>query len=701
ELFVPVNSKKIHWYTCGPTVYDASHMGHARSYISFDIIRRVLESYFNYNIMYVMNITDIDDKIIKRARQKYRFKKYVEENHTLDQIFQDAIIALEFFSVKMKKDTNPDAKTLENIIIKKVNDGIERLRHMVNSNIKTENIELEKENFLNQISDVLSDWLDIQHKYNINDDSIYFDLPRVWEKEFHDDMKNLNILIPNALTRVTEYIPEIVNFITQIIQNGYAYVSNGSVYFDTIKFDQDPNHHYAKLLPEAFGDQKVLNEGEGELSISEDKLSEKKSCNDFALWKASKLEEPSWYSPWGKGRPGWHIECSVMATSICGSKLDIHAGGVDLKFPHHDNEIAQSEAYFGDDHWVSFFLHSGHLTIAGCKMSKSLKNFVTIKDALKQYTSRQLRLTFLLHSWKDTLDYSPNTMALSLHYEKMLNEFFLNMKDVLRKAPKDCQTFTKWNGHEMLLNNKLFETKSKVHDHLCDSIDTKSCLDDVKDLVNFTYIYLKNVTQNAGPNFDIIRRICVEITDLFKIFGVYEEEAKIGPTFSNNVDSIMNKEDQILPYLEVIADFRDCVKTSAIQYKNYEILKQCDDLRDNILPNIGVRLEDKNGVSVIKIIDNQSTPEFDQDLITKQAKDVEKLKLKEHKLKKEELLQIPPEKLFLKESDKYSKFDEKGIPTHDINGNVVTKSQSKKLMKIYQQHELKYNENIKKIISSQ
>ena len=190
---------------------------------------------------------------------------------------------------------------------------------------------------------------------------------------------------PNVLTRVSEYVPEIIEFIQNIINNGFAYESNGSVYFDTIKFSNCDNHYYAKLVPEAFGDAKALAEGEGDLS---DQTTEKRNPTDFALWKLSKPGEPSWDSPWGKGRPGWHIECSAMAGAIFGTNIDIHSGGTDLKFPHHDNEIAQSEAAFCNNNWVNFFLHSGHLHIQGCKMSKSLKNFITIKDALKKYTSR-------------------------------------------------------------------------------------------------------------------------------------------------------------------------------------------------------------------------------------------------------------------------------------------------------------------------
>ncbi len=147
------------------------------------------------------------------------------------------------------------------------------------------------------------------------------------------------------MTRVSEYIPENVAFVQKIVDRGFAYESNGSVYFDVSKFDSQLDHHYAKLVPEAYGDEEALKEGEGDLSVSEDRLREKRSDRDFALWKLSKPGEPSWESPWGPGRPGWHIECSVMASEILGESVDIHSGGFDLKFPHHDNELAQAEVW--------------------------------------------------------------------------------------------------------------------------------------------------------------------------------------------------------------------------------------------------------------------------------------------------------------------------------------------------------------------
>lgn len=276
----------------------------------------------------------------------------------------------------------------------------------------------------------------------------------------------------------------------------------------------------------------------GDLCISEDRLSEKKSSTDFALWKSSKAGEPWWDSPWGKGRPGWHIECSVMASAICGESLDIHTGGVDLKFPHHDNELAQAEAYFDNSHWVRYFLHSGHLTISGCKMSKSLKNFITIQEALKSHSSRQLRLAFLLHSWKDTLDYSANTMDMAVQYEKFLNEFFLNVKCKIRSlgTGTTLKTFSKWNVTEIELNKKFFAAKDDVHIALCDNIDTRTVLDIIRDLVGHCNVYSKDT---KVPNILLLRDIAVYITKIFTIFGAISSSSEgIGFPIENEAKNI-------------------------------------------------------------------------------------------------------------------------------------------------------------------
>uniref|UniRef100_A0ABI7W699 Cysteine--tRNA ligase, cytoplasmic n=1 Tax=Felis catus TaxID=9685 RepID=A0ABI7W699_FELCA len=585
DVFIPQNGKKVTWYCCGPTVYDASHMGHARSYISFDILRRVLRDYFGFDVFYCMNITDIDDKIIKRARQNYLFEQYRGKQPQAAQLLEDVHAALKPFSVKLNETTDPDRKQM-----------LERTQRAVGLAARCAEVLLE------EAKDLLSDWLDSTLGSEVTDNSIFSKLPKFWEEEFHRDMETLNVLPPDVLTRVSEYVPEIVNFVQKIVDNGYGYVSNGSVYFDTVKFASSERHSYGKLVPEAVGDQKALQEGEGDLSVSADRLSEKRSPNDFALWKASKPGEPSWPCPWGKGRPGWHIECSAMASALLGASMDIHGGGFDLRFPHHDNELAQSEAYFDNDCWVRYFLHTGHLTIAGCKMSKSLKNFITIKDALQKHSARQLRLAFLMHSWKDTLDYSSNTMESALQYEKFMNEFFLNVKDILR-APVDITgRFEKWEDEESELNKSFYDKKTAVHEALCDNVDTRTVLEEMRALVSQCNLYMAaRKAARRRPNRALLESIARYLTHMLKVFGAIEEESSLGFPV-RGPGSSLNLESTVMPYLQVLSEFREGVRKIAREQKVPEVLQLSDALRDDILPELGVRLEDHEGLpTVVKL----------------------------------------------------------------------------------------------------
>ena len=294
--FIPKDPSRVLWYQCGPTVYAESHMGHARTYVCLDIIRRISQDFFGYNIVLCQNITDIDDKIIIRSSERQiPFRELAAAN----------------------------------------------------------------------------------------------------EAEFFDDMSRLGVQLPDMITRVSEYIPEIIVFVEALIEKGFAYASNGSVYFNTGTFEQ-AGHKYGKLMPEQIGNSELLAEGEGALTANDDK----QNPTDFVLWKKTKTHadgmfEPSWESPWGNGRPGWHIECSVMSKCaterLGGGTIDVHAGGVDLKFPHHENEIAQSEGCLDSHQWINYWLHTGHLNIKGFKMSKSLKNFITIRQALEAHTARQIR----------------------------------------------------------------------------------------------------------------------------------------------------------------------------------------------------------------------------------------------------------------------------------------------------------------------
>uniref|UniRef100_A0A8C1L999 Cysteine--tRNA ligase, cytoplasmic n=1 Tax=Cyprinus carpio TaxID=7962 RepID=A0A8C1L999_CYPCA len=667
EVFVPQKGNRVLWYCCGPTVYDASHMGHARSYISFDILRRILKDYFKYDVFYFdLNVTS-SFQIIKRARQNYLLEQYREKKPSPSQILQDVLTARTPFKAKLAETTDPDKKQMLERLDAAVEAALGPLQVAVQSNAAGDALQNQAQVLLEEAKDLLSDWLDSQFGSQVTENSIFSLLPKYWEGEYHKDMEALN---------VSELI---------LMSNS---ISNGSVYFDTGKFDSCPAHSYAKLVPEAVGDQKALQEGEGDLSISADRLSEKRSQNDFALWKASKPGEPSWDSPWGKGRPGWHIECSAMAGSILGESMDIHGGGFDLRFPHHDNELAQSEAYFENDYWVRYFLHTGHLTIAGCKMSKSLKNFITIKDALAKHTARQLRLAFLMHSWKDTLDYSNNTMESAIQYERFINEFFLNVKDVLRSPTDITGQFEKWEAEEIELNKSFYEKKTSVHEALCDNIDTRSALEEMRALVGQSNTYMAaRRSAKLPPNRMLLQGIALYLTNMLKVtFGALEGAEPIGfPVGGSGQNADL--ENTVMPYLSVLSDFREDVRRIAREKKVTELLRLCDELRDDTLPELGVRLEDRDGLPTsVKLVDKETLLKEREE---KKKVIAESIYMAMAKLAK---MKVKPSEMFRSETDKYSIFDEMGFPTHDAEGKELSKGLAKKLRKLYEAQEKLYNE---------
>jgi cysteinyl-tRNA synthetase len=317
-------------------------MGHARSYVTFDIIRRILSDYFGYNILFVMNITDIDDKIITRARHVHLFQQYsITHKIISNQLLDDCNNALKLFlkvnfNINNVTDIPPKPENGDSTEMAKYDMKMEIIKKT--NSISSAELNTSSKDLLSDFQHVLSPWLDAQLGNKVTDPKVFRELSAHWENEFLKDMTALNVLPADVLTRVSEYVPEIVTTIENIIANGFGYQSSGSVYFDTVNFEAH-GHCYAKLEPWSKGNQKLIEEGEGSLSTN----NPKKSVADFALWKASKPGEPAWDSPWGKGRPGWHIECSAMAGDVLGEVLDIHSGGIDLAFPHHDNELAQAE----------------------------------------------------------------------------------------------------------------------------------------------------------------------------------------------------------------------------------------------------------------------------------------------------------------------------------------------------------------------
>ena len=297
EEFIPIKKGKVGMYVCGPTVYDTSHIGHARSVVVFDTIFRWLRQ-LGYEVMYVRNFTDVDDKIIKKS----------------NQTGQDCAVITEK----------------------------------------------------------------------------YID-------EFHNEMDALNVLRPSFEPKATEHIRHIIDFIQMLINKGKAYhVHGGDVYFSIDSFKE-----YGKLSGRNPDDMRAG----ARIAVDE----KKKSPLDFTLWKPAKPGEPFWESPWGKGRPGWHIECSAMSYEYLGESFDIHGGGKDLIFPHHENEIAQSEAVFGAQ-FVKYWIHNGFVDINNEKMSKSLGNFTMIKEVLATYSPEVIRMFLLSNHYRSPIDYSEDSM---------------------------------------------------------------------------------------------------------------------------------------------------------------------------------------------------------------------------------------------------------------------------------------------------
>ncbi len=314
EFFKPIESGKVKLYVCGPTVYDFCHVGNARSFTAFDGIVRYLH-FRGYDVVYVRNITDIDDKIIKRAN----------ENH------EDFNVIVERFTAA-----------------------------------------------------------------------------------FREDMQQLNLLTPTHEPRATECIPHIIAMIEKLISNEYAYIAaNGDVYYNVRRFS-------------SYGCLSHRNIDELESGARVEISDIKNDPLDFVLWKMAKPDEPSWESPWGKGRPGWHIECSAMSARFLGETFDMHGGGKDLIFPHHENEIAQSEGSTGKK-FVNYWLHAGYLQIDKEKMSKSLGNFFTIRDVLQDHSPEALRYLFISGHYRSPLNFSKELLEQSRH---SLERFYTVLRDV-------------------------------------------------------------------------------------------------------------------------------------------------------------------------------------------------------------------------------------------------------------------------------
>ncbi len=490
-----------------------------------------------------MNITDVDDKIILKARRQYLFDKYKTEKTVLtEDVVKDLMESWQNYTAKLEKkikeiaedpELKPAEKAPELKLLQEKLAAAKKTQEEVRERIKasTGSPTLDFKIY-DDSNEPLSILLDERFGSTVQDKKIFRDLAAKWEDEFMEDMKILNVKMPDVLTRVTEFIPQILEYVERIQKNGYAYVADGSVYFDTQAFAA--KHPYAKLEPWSIGNVKLFNEGEGSLSLALGKklnfeahlfLGKKHHPNDFALWKKSKTGEPSWDSPWGPGRPGWHIECSAMASAFLGQTLDVHSGGEDLRFPHHDNELAQAEAYYNNAQWVNYFLHAGHLHIEGLKMSKSLKNFITIREALVKHSPRQLRLLFLSQPWNKVMNYSEDGLLSVKAREKTINEFFLVVRGILQDQDKLSQIPQQWNEHDLALHYALLQAQQAVDASLKDNFDTPTALIALMDIIRLGNKYMSEQSQTRKAL--LLRKIALYVTKILRIFGLVFEKVTI------------------------------------------------------------------------------------------------------------------------------------------------------------------------------
>ncbi|RDA90217.1 hypothetical protein CP533_1077 [Ophiocordyceps camponoti-saundersi (nom. inval.)] len=784
--FQPIEPGRVSWYACGPTVYDKSHLGHARNYVSTDIIRRIMMHYFGFHVNFVMNMTDVDDKIIIKARRQRLLDLEKKKTHSPQGLRALAVDAFQAYAKanlplldadKSQLDENNYTARRDAAYHKvlaggtltgegKPGDGEAKIKMHLNNMDAAAKALTDKAVFPGA-DEVLLPHLDSLYKETIDtrDQTMFTDLTKSMESLFTQDMDNLNVLRPDVITRVTEYMPQIVRFVEKIVDKGFAYEAQGSVYFDIAAFEKGGNT-YARLRPEGRNDKSLQDEGEGSLSKN---LGGKRGAGDFALWKKSKAGEPSWPSKWGDGRPGWHIECSVMASDILGARMDIHSGGIDLAFPHHDNELAQSEAYFcraghGEHTWVNYFLHMGHLSISGSKMSKSLKNFQTIQDALSTtYTARSMRIVFLMGKWNDGVEISPDMRAQADNWESTISNFFTNTKAWLAEADvgDDKRVAPIDNGVKSLsmdgsksasaLAADLDQAKKEVEAALANSFDTPRAMLVILKLVNCTNAHIKD---NQGVDLSQVEAIARWITKMVGIFGL---DASAAPPYDglgwvSALPSDVNAETAVrpyaavldkvkaevakldlrsdklpallardpsaeweavaatgsrdleklsLPYLRVVSQIRDELRrTFATQQPptRKQMLALTDSIRDDDLSLLGVYLDDRpdNQPALIKFVPAAELVAAREEKAareTDKARQKEAARLAREKVEREarEKAKLAPEDMF-KGDERYSDWDEQGLPTKMKDGSDVPKSQMKGLKKMWEKQKKAHEE---------
>ncbi len=454
EEFVPINENEIKVYVCGPTVYNFFHIGNARPFVVFDTLRKYLE-YRGKNVKFVQNFTDVDDKIINKAREE----------------------------------------------------GIKAG--------------------------------EVSEKYI---------------EEYYKDAKALNVEKASVHPKVTENMDEIISFVQGLIDKGFAYEVDGDVYYSTRKFKD-----YGKLSKQNIEDL----ESGARIEV-EDK---KKDPLDFALWKAQKTsDELAWKSPWGMGRPGWHIECSVMSTKYLGETIDIHAGGQDLTFPHHENEIAQTEAQTGKP-FANYWMHNGYITIDNEKMSKSKGNFFTVRDILKDYDGEVMRYFLLSGHYRNPINFSRELMEQAKSSLARMQNAKNNLKHFLENGSGNI------TEGEAKAFEKLLLYRDKFIAAMDDDLNTADAISVVFELIKDI-----NTAAREGVSKEFAEKCLSLLDELTGVLGLLREGDE-DEGFDEEIHSLVDE------------------RQAARKSKDF---KRADEIRD-ILKARGITLEDTpQGIRIIK-----------------------------------------------------------------------------------------------------
>ncbi len=417
QEFVPINEGKVGIYVCGPTVYDYIHIGNARPMIVFDTLRRYL-LYKGYDVNYVSNFTDVDDKIIKRA----------------NELGVESAVVSEKYIAECKKD-----------------------------------------------------------------------------------MEGLNVMPATTHPQATREIPDMIEMIKVLIEKGHAYEKNGTVYFRTRSFDG-----YGKLSHKNIDDLESGHRAENhQLKVSGE--DEKEDPLDFVLWKPKKEGEPSWPSPWGDGRPGWHLECSVMSKKYIGDVIDIHAGGEDLIFPHHENEIAQSEAA-NDTEFARYWMHNGFLKINNEKMSKSLGNFFTVREISEKYPLQVIRFFMLSAHYRSPLNFSADLVEASKN----------GLERILTAVEKLKELKPANEGNDPAIEAELENFVKRYEAAMDDDLNTADAISVIFELIKYTNINVTNDTPKATVDkaLSTVEKLC----DVLGIITEKEEEL-----LDSDIEALINE----------------------------------------------------------------------------------------------------------------------------------------------------------------